>query len=471
MQRDRPEILVITDFATKFTKFVAIPDKTPETVAEGIFTHFIAEYGSPAIIVSDQDKCFCSKLSHQLFNLLGIDKRRTTAFHPQCNASSERRNAHIIKYLTSMLEDQPLEWEKMLPAMQLSYNCAVHKTTKQTPFMLMHGVHPRAPFLDPNQTEKIFYGEDYIAELKNRLKFARELARKNSLMYRQKYTSSHDKKVNTWFKLKKGDLVWLHRPELPKINPKIQSPWEGPYVIHNLVGEQNAFVQNLQNEKTRFVHVNRLKPYVSSPSNTIPVAKNQTSGENTLAEAQRRMHMQSEKRPAQPQFLEVEDDEVVILSGPSEISRHRPLLQPKQEETDTDEDDSSRSEDQTEDNLPEQTVRYHYMPSKTYQSVKSKRTLGQKIKGLARAAEDVIAGETNVPSHVTGPLAGNSAASSSDYYAQILPAAPTTTSTVSPLTRSHAARQAISLPPAGAPPARPPEYRPRRGRGMVKKQD
>ncbi len=468
-------ILVVTDFATKFTKFVAITDKTPETVAEALFTNFIAEYGCPAVVVSDQDKCFCSKMSHQLFNLLGVDKRRTTAFHPQCNSSSERRNSHIIKYLTSLLENNPLEWEKLLPAMQLSYNCAVHKSTKQTPFMLMHGVHPRAPFLDPNQTEKVFYGDDYIAELQNRLKLARELARKNCFVYKQKYSSSYDKNVNTWFKLKEGDLAWLHRPEVPKINPKIQSPWQGPYVIINLVGSQNAFVQDLQTQKTRYVHVDRLKPYISTPSNTVPVPRGQTSGNESAQkeseEGRAQLHLQAEKRP---QFVEFDDDEVILLSSPQKASRHRPLLQPKSEPSGQS-DDSDESGDSEEEETPAETeqVRYQYVIPRPIET-KQKKTTGQKVKSFARqlhqAAEDVIIG-THEESRITGPhgATGSPAATSSSGYYATLPAAQPAAPTA--LTRSHAARQAITLPPAGAPPSRPPEYRPRRGHGVGKKQD
>jgi len=55
--------------------------------------------------------------------------------------------------------------------------------------------------------------------------------------------------------------VFLHRPELNKINKKIQSSWFGPNVIVSIVGHNNCLIQDLANRRTRFVNSNRLRPY------------------------------------------------------------------------------------------------------------------------------------------------------------------------------------------------------------------
>ena len=58
-----------------------------------------------------------------------------------------------------------------------------------------------------------------------------------------------------------GTLCWLHQPEQLKINPRLCSPFFGPWVFLSLVGDTNAVIQHLANKKTRYVNINRLHHY------------------------------------------------------------------------------------------------------------------------------------------------------------------------------------------------------------------
>ena len=111
-----------------------------------------------------------------------------------------------------------------------------------------------------------------------RLQFARNLAKKNNMEYKQTYKKYSDSKVLP-NKFSEGMLCWLHQPELLKINPKICSPFFGPWVILTLVGKMNAVIQYLANKKTRFVNINRLRHYnlqtnhfnKNQPNNIVPL--------------------------------------------------------------------------------------------------------------------------------------------------------------------------------------------------------
>ena len=65
---------------------------------------------------------------------------------------------------------------------------------------------------------------------------------------------------------KKGDLVWLHCPAVPKgRSRKLHRPWQGPYVIAKVIGEAVYRIKLLSNPQLRkVVHYNRLKPYEGS---------------------------------------------------------------------------------------------------------------------------------------------------------------------------------------------------------------
>ena len=57
-----------------------------------------------------------------------MDHNPTSSYHPQLNAQAETYNKTMILYLTSMLDNtNTLDWEEMLPAMLMAYNCHVHQ--------------------------------------------------------------------------------------------------------------------------------------------------------------------------------------------------------------------------------------------------------------------------------------------------------------------------------------------------------
>ena len=88
----RKYILVITDAFTKYAVVKAIPNKEASTVALAIFEEWIAKFSCPKIIVSDNGREFCSKLSDELFKNLGIDHILTSTHHPQTNSAAKSLN-------------------------------------------------------------------------------------------------------------------------------------------------------------------------------------------------------------------------------------------------------------------------------------------------------------------------------------------------------------------------------------------
>ena len=151
-----------------------------------------------------------------------------------------------------------------------SYNSSVHKAIKASPFSILLGFEARNPFNNFQFNTTPFYGDKIQDELMKRLQFARNLAKKNNMEYKQTYKKYSDSKVLP-NKFSEGMLCWLHQPELLKINPKICSPFFGPWVILTLVGKMNAVIQYLANKKTRFVNINRLRHYNLQTNHLNPI--------------------------------------------------------------------------------------------------------------------------------------------------------------------------------------------------------
>ena len=82
-------ILVITD---KFSKWVeAFPLRVidSETLAKVLVDEVVCRYGIPFTLHSDQGANLISEVITSLCKQLGIERTRTTAYHPQSNGQVE----------------------------------------------------------------------------------------------------------------------------------------------------------------------------------------------------------------------------------------------------------------------------------------------------------------------------------------------------------------------------------------------
>ncbi|XP_040195270.1 LOW QUALITY PROTEIN: uncharacterized protein LOC120928229 [Rana temporaria] len=92
-------ILVVTDHFTRYAQAFPTKDQRAPTVAKVLVEKFFVHYGLPQRIHSDQGRDFESRLIRQLLDLLGIQKSRTSPYHPQGDAQPERFNRTLLNML------------------------------------------------------------------------------------------------------------------------------------------------------------------------------------------------------------------------------------------------------------------------------------------------------------------------------------------------------------------------------------
>lgn len=326
-------ILVIIDAFSKFAQFVVVNNKTAEEVADKLWHKWIVQFGAFTVLLSDQGKEFNNKVLNFICEHMKIDKRKTAAYHPQTNGQAEVTNKKIIKYLKSMVENKPLDWEQYLPSCQLSYNTSVHRAIKASPFSLLFGIDARTPLNDLQWVSRPYYGNDHQSELFRRLQFARNLAYKNNMEFKDKYKTYFDAQVNKK-DFPPGCLVWLYSPDRIKVNPKICSPFFGPFVVLERVGDTNCVIQHLTNKKTKFVNINNLRRY--DVSNSHHLKRNTITPEEHVKEnADNKAENRNKGRatpPPQPSEYDV-SSEIVILNPNDPVPKPIPLL--KEEVPDT----------------------------------------------------------------------------------------------------------------------------------------
>ena len=82
-----------------------------------LYSAFFSRFGLPRQLHSDQGSNFESKLVAELCSIAGINKTRTTPFHPQSDGRTERANRTILQMLRASIDAQPESWPNRLPAL------------------------------------------------------------------------------------------------------------------------------------------------------------------------------------------------------------------------------------------------------------------------------------------------------------------------------------------------------------------
>ena len=175
-------VLVITDHFTRYAQ--AFPSKTHTalTTAKLLWNNFILHYGFPEKIISDQGRNFESELIGHLCQLAGVQKLRTSPYHPQTNGQCKRFNGTLQNMLGTLTLEQKKDWKSQVPALVHAYNCTRNTATAFSPSFLLFGREPRLPvdveFGLQRGGQKGSPGEsNYISQLKKRLQFAYRKAR------------------------------------------------------------------------------------------------------------------------------------------------------------------------------------------------------------------------------------------------------------------------------------------------------
>ena len=314
------------DAFSKFAIFSVIPNKDAETVAKDFFENWIAIFGSPQVVISDRGTDFHTQTMQKVCDYLQIDKRVISTKHPQSNSQVELLNKKLAKYLMAMEKSGAKDWQKLVPACQYAYNLSVHKALKNSPYHVLFGIDPNTPLNNKGFVTNAIYGDKYHHKMALRLKLARKLAKENNMKFREDYADSFNKKVDL-HNFKEGMVVLLHRPEQVKLNPKIQSPWFGPYLILSMIGSSNALIQEISNKKTKFVNTNRLRAYNATIAEWEKDKAKRGSKQIAVPDAQTEKISDSTEGPP-VKWAEFDLNNDITILNPEALASHRPIPAP-----------------------------------------------------------------------------------------------------------------------------------------------
>lgn len=260
-------VLIMTDVFSKYTVAVPTRDQRAPTVAQVLLNEWFFKFGVPNRIHSDQGRSFESTLIQQLCSLYGVEKSRTTPYHPAGNGQCERFNRTLHNLLRTLPVSRKQNWASCLPQVLFCYNTTPHQVTGESPFFLMFGREPGLPvdfLLGRVQDPVPGRVQDWVAEHQVRLRVAFEGAHDRLLAAAGRRKERYDQRVRDE-PLCVGQLVYM-RDHSARGRHKIHDIWS-PVVYQVLEvprgeGAVYAIAPVDDRERVKRVHRNMLKAQV-----------------------------------------------------------------------------------------------------------------------------------------------------------------------------------------------------------------
>ena len=252
--RGNRHILVMMDHFSKWCESFPTKDQKASTVANILLHKVFSRFGPPTVLHSDQGANFESNLMHELCDLMGIAKTRTSAYHPQCDGQVECQNRTLQDMLSKFVSNHADDWDQWLDPVVFAYNTSRHDSTGYSPYEMIFGRTPRMPFeleigmplSNPAQNT------EYIHSTRRMLQDIHNIARSNLADNRARQ-DKRNAKSTSWKPYLVGQAVWLKRPKQWKFGPT----WVGPYKVLERLGVNYRIKR--QDGKVSIVHHDNLK--------------------------------------------------------------------------------------------------------------------------------------------------------------------------------------------------------------------
>ncbi len=144
MQRGYNAILTIVDHGcSRAAIFLPCNDTiTGPGIARLYLDHMYRWFGLPSHMISDRDPRFTSHFGKALTDKLGMSRNLSTAFHPQTDGLSERKNQWVEQYLRLVTSMDPKGWVDWIALATAVHNNQTNVTTRLSPNQILLGYNP-----------------------------------------------------------------------------------------------------------------------------------------------------------------------------------------------------------------------------------------------------------------------------------------------------------------------------------------
>lgn len=231
---------------------------TAENVAEQFLHGWIARFGVPITVTTDQGRQFESNLFNRLMSIASTQRIRTTSYHPQANGMIER----FHRQLKAALMCHNDTWHRALPLVLLGVRSALKEDLGCSSAELLYGEPLRLPgellVASPGTAADV---EDFASQLRAKMADLRPVSasrhtQPTTFMFRDLSTASH---------------VFLRDDTVRR---SLQQPYTGPYKIVSRPRDGKTLRINMAG-KENTVSIDRVKPaylLTEAPTPSMPAS-------------------------------------------------------------------------------------------------------------------------------------------------------------------------------------------------------
>ena len=160
--------------------------------------------------MSDQGTEFCGKVIAAMCSLLGVEKIRTTPYHPQTNGSAERVHQMLQCIIGKLDPEKRKKWPTHIGSIIIAYNSTRSLVTGYSLYYLMFRRRPRLPIdlLFPTHRTQMLTRtiNKYVASLYDCLRKSLVIAQDGAVKEAQRQKWLYNCKVGA-IELRPGDNV------------------------------------------------------------------------------------------------------------------------------------------------------------------------------------------------------------------------------------------------------------------------
>lgn len=237
-------ILTMVDRFSRWPEAFPMKDMTAITVAKTFIQGYISRYGSPETISTDQGAQFESHLMAELNKLLGINRIRTTSYHPQANGLVERFHRQLKASLRCVCDS--VHWSTALPLVLLGIRTTHRPDLNCTPATMLYGEDLRLPgqIFAPSQNDNSYITSDFVKIIRDHFsKIVSPPTRTDS-----QQTAYIPKSLETCTHV----LVLVK-----KVQDSLQDVYDGPFLVVRRLRKSFVILRKGKNET---ITIDRLKP-------------------------------------------------------------------------------------------------------------------------------------------------------------------------------------------------------------------
>ena len=224
--------LVMVDIATRFCQATVINNKMPSTIIRGLFKCWIALFGAPDKLLSDNGGEFNNHEVRALGEAFNIKIMTTAAESPWSNGICERLNAEIGERVCRIFNEAKCDLELAL-AWAVSARNALSNKSGYSPNQLVFGFNPAIP--DVFNSKLPALEPVTSSEIVRENLTAMHLARRDFIRYESdekiKRALKHNTRPSRVENLSAGDNIFYKRND--------SDEWHGPGVV---IGIDNKVV-------------------------------------------------------------------------------------------------------------------------------------------------------------------------------------------------------------------------------------